>query len=502
MERVILARITDIVELHLPRQQAGFRKGKSTVDQLARLINDIEAAFQRKEKFGLVLVDLTAAYDTVWHKGLYLKLLKIIPDVKLVRFIMLLVQDRTFILETSNGDRSRKRKLRNGLPQGSVLAPILFNIYTADMPDTLSEKYLYADDAALGFTSHSFQIIESTLEEDLKSLSDYFDKWHLKISLKKTVCSVFHLANRLAKTQLKIHLNGKLLEFKEFPVYLGVTLDRSLTFSEHLRLLSLKTQSRVNLLKKLVGSKWGADFTTMRTSALALVFSTAEYASPVWSHSYHVKKLDVVINEALRLISGALGSTPTIMLPVIAGIPPADFRRQHLTLKLADKATHQGSLVPNPNNCSSIPDRINRDHFAKRARELSNKYPLSPNWIEDRWNEQWLAVNTTLHQYVTTPTSKPPGFLLQRKAWVQLNRLRTGFSKTNSYLNKIGALQTDLCVCGAHQSNEHIISTCPMLGCPNGKAGLRDLNEQTVEWLSNVIFLCILYERRRRSIVG
>lgn len=87
MERIILSRVNDIVELHLPHVQAGFRKGRSTTDQITRLVNDIESSFQRKEKFGLVLIDLSATYDTVWHRGLYLKLLRIIPDIKVIKLV-------------------------------------------------------------------------------------------------------------------------------------------------------------------------------------------------------------------------------------------------------------------------------------------------------------------------------------------------------------------------------------------------------------------------------
>ena len=75
MERIILTRINPIVEQHLPPEQAGFCKGKSTTDQVTRLANDIEESFERKEKLGLLLIDLTAAYDTIWHKGLLYKLL-------------------------------------------------------------------------------------------------------------------------------------------------------------------------------------------------------------------------------------------------------------------------------------------------------------------------------------------------------------------------------------------------------------------------------------------
>ena len=64
MERIILTRINPLVEQHLPPEQAGFREGKSTTDQVTRLVTDIEETFERKEKFGLLLIDLTAAYDT------------------------------------------------------------------------------------------------------------------------------------------------------------------------------------------------------------------------------------------------------------------------------------------------------------------------------------------------------------------------------------------------------------------------------------------------------
>ena len=281
---------------------------------MTRLVHDIECAFQRKEKFGSVFIDLTAAYDTVWHRGLYRKLLKTLPDVKLVKFIMLLIQDRTFVLETSNGQRSKRRRLRNGLPQGSVLAPTLFNIYTADMPVGECSQYTYADDTAIGFGDKAFSVVENALEKDLSLLSRYFHKWHLKLSLPKTVCSVFHLANRCANTTLNITLDGTNVRHDPNPKYLGVTLDRSLTFKPHIQQVAAKTAARVNLLKRLAGTGWGANFTTLRTSTLALAYSTAEYAAPAWSHSSHTACIDVVLNTAMRLISGALPSTPVEFL--------------------------------------------------------------------------------------------------------------------------------------------------------------------------------------------
>ena len=101
---------------------------------------------------------------------------------------------------------------------------------------------------------------------------------------------------------------------------IGVTLDRSLTFRKHLLATRKKLNTRVSLLRRLVGSGWGAGARTLRTAALALVYSTAEYCAPVWARSAHSKQLDVPINEALRVITGCLRPTPVELQPILAGI--------------------------------------------------------------------------------------------------------------------------------------------------------------------------------------
>jgi len=96
-----------------------------------------------------VFVDLTAAYDTVWHRGLTCKLLRLLPGRHTVRMIMEMVGNRSCNFTTGNSKKSRLRRLKNGLPQGSVLAPLLFNIYISDLPTIVSRKYAYADDLAI-----------------------------------------------------------------------------------------------------------------------------------------------------------------------------------------------------------------------------------------------------------------------------------------------------------------------------------------------------------------
>ena len=112
------------------------------------------------------------------------------------------------------------------------------------------------------------------------------------------------------------------------PVYLGVTLDRSLTYHDHLMKTATKVRTRNNIISRLAGSTWGAQTSTLRTAALALCFSVAEYCAPVWCRSAHVNLVDVQLNTTLRTITGTLRSTPIPWLPVLSNIVPASFRRQ------------------------------------------------------------------------------------------------------------------------------------------------------------------------------
>jgi len=95
-----------------------------------------------------VLVDLSAAYDTVWHRGLTLKLLKTIPSKQMVGFIMDMIRNHHFTVPIGS-KKSRYRILKNDVPQGLVLAPALFNVYTYDLATTVCRKYVYTDDLAL-----------------------------------------------------------------------------------------------------------------------------------------------------------------------------------------------------------------------------------------------------------------------------------------------------------------------------------------------------------------
>ena len=489
LERLLLSRLEPVIDPQLPHQQAGFRRGRSTTDQVTLLTDDIEAGFEARQKVGVVLVDLTAAYDTVWLRGLHLKLLHMIPDGHMVSFVMELLTNRSFRLRTSDGQVSRLRRLRNGVPQGSTLSPTLFNVYISDIPQTTSKQYGYADDLALLAADRNWETVETTLNHDMQVLHEYLVRWRLKLSTAKTTSTAFHLNNRDCQRQLAISVNGSALLNNNHPVYLGVTLDRSLTYRHHIEALRRKVNTRNGLLRCLAGSSWGAYTSTLRTGALALVYSAAEYASPVWCRSTHTKKLDISLNDTMRIITGCMRSTETTFLPVLVGITPSDIRRDSRVMSLTTAATeNQHHLL----HCrvSSAATNTNAQRLKSRspfsrhaARLLTEEFDPTKTW-NDRVDDGPPFVRDACPP---PSPSLPPGAVLPRKQWVRLNRLRSGTARVGETLQRWGLQESATCACGhPTQTVQHVVTDCRLFKSPGDLSALRCPDDVTLDWLSEL----------------
>jgi hypothetical protein len=161
------------------------------------------------------------------------------------------------------GDKSsRWRRLNNGLPQRSVLAPLLLSLHLSDIPSTLSNQFQYADDIALTYQHESFSDCETNLEVDLDRLNQYLYRWRLQPNPSKTKSCVFHLSTHHTNRKLDIQFAATQIQHVEHPKYLGVTLDQSLTYNTHLSKTAKKVATRLKLVRKLTGTNWEASAET------------------------------------------------------------------------------------------------------------------------------------------------------------------------------------------------------------------------------------------------
>ena len=414
----------------------------------------------------------------------------------MVRMIMELVRNRSFTLTTDDSKQSRLRRLKNSIPQGSVLAPVLFNIYTYDLPSMISRNFAYADDLALLHFFGNWKDLEGTLSQDMSTLSVYLQIWKLKLSHTKTVMAAFHLNNQEVKCELRVYNNSRFLPFCPTPTYLGVKLDRSLMFHHHLVALHKKLSSRVTLLRQLVGLGWGAGAKTLHIATLSLVYSTAEYCAPVWCRSAHTHVIDSIFNDALRIVTACQHPTPMDHLPILSGIQPAELCRLGATLSLA----HHGSLDPDHilygllsgssdtrqvrlrSRCSFVPGVRNLlDNLARLCIRPSE-------WTNHKWKTEYCENASRLRAFVPETSARPVGMGLPQVAWVKLNRLWTGVGRFHSSMHKWGLTPSSNCECGtSEQIADHVLTACPIHQAPHGAQGLTVLDDETRCWLNNTI---------------
>lgn len=459
LERLLLNRVGPNILQSVPVEQAGFRPNRSTTDQVLSLTTYIEAGYQRNLKTSVAFIDLSAAYDTVWKDGILYKFLKTIPCKTTARLLNNMLSDRKFRV-TSGFLQSKSRTLNNGLPQGSVLAPVLFSLYISDMPTTTSRKFGYADDWAIATRDPSFENTEGALSEDLARIISYFKQWRLKPNPNKTEVACFHLNNKMANRQLRVFADNQQLKHNKNPKYLGVTLDRTLSFKEHLQNTAAKLRTRNNIIHKLCGTTWGSTAATMRCSALGLVYSAAEYCAPVWLNSSYTRLIDVQLNTTMRLISGTLKSTPTQWLPLLSHIPPPELRRQSALLREFEKITDNPLLPIHEDLGDANSTRLrSRRPPVRSAHELStSNFQLKNKWKEQRNNAPYMVM-----QSMPCIEKTPPGFVLPRKTWATLNRIRTGHGNCRDSHHRWNMAPSPECDCGAaRQTVHHIVAECPL----------------------------------------
>ena len=202
---------------------------------------------------GAVFLDLSKAFDMIDHSLLQIKLTALGVRGRALAWFNNYLSGRTQSVNV-NGTYSDTVDLSLGVPQGSVLGPLLFIVFINDLPSVVyfCKIVLYADDTALFFADRNIQTIQTALQEDLNAMGEWFSLNRLLVNCDKTTVMLFGSEKHLARSQgLSLFLLGKLLELSNTVKYLGLTFVASMDWHEHINNISNKVTHRLNLLGRI-----------------------------------------------------------------------------------------------------------------------------------------------------------------------------------------------------------------------------------------------------------
>ena len=421
---------------------------------------------------GAAFVDLSAAYDTVNHRILKQKIFNTTRDSLLYRVIQNMLSSWIFYVEL-NDERSRWRKQKNGSPQGSVLSPVLFNIYINDQPIFLGTRsFIYADYLCVTAQYPSFTEVEETIEDVREEITQYYRSNSMRANPDKTQVTSFYIRNKEAKISLKVKWSNTELENMDQPKYLGVLLDRTLSYKQHIHNTKMKVATHNNLLRKLANTKWSASASTIKTTALALCYSVAEYAAPVWTRSYRTHVLDSELNTACRAVTGCLKPTNIEDLYLLVGIAPPDIRRD--VYALVDKMKQKSNVV------YSLYGQTPTESCLKyRSCFLSSVRPANLHPKVIRFNEWQRRLNTKPHSCRANLTkSLARGHTSQWTTWRCLHRLSTRVTCSKEQWKKwVYEEGYTTCDCGVSSENTRHMLECLFLAHSCSLDDLLQFNE-------------------------
>lgn len=248
LEKMILKRLLPIIEERclIPNHQFGFRQQHSTIEQVHRVANTIYKALETENYCAAAFLDVSQAFDKVWIAGLLYKLKKFLPH-NLYRLIKSYLLERHYLVKHRD-EHTSLFPINSGVPQGSVLGPILYILHTADLPTMKNTvTATFADDTTLLAIHQNPTIASEMLQRHLDEIQKWLKKWRIKVNETKSAQVTFAMGK---KTCPPVYLNKKQLPQEDDAKYLGIHLDKRLTWGKHI------LTKRKQLGRKLTKYSW------------------------------------------------------------------------------------------------------------------------------------------------------------------------------------------------------------------------------------------------------
>ena len=460
----------------LNEKNSGFRQGDSTINQLVYITDKLYKAMDSKQEVRMVFLDAAKAFDKVWHKGLLFKLKQLGVDDHVASWFSDYLNNRKQRV-VINGVASSWASLEAGVPQGSILGPLLFLVYVHDITDGINADInLFADDTSIFEVVADSVTAAKSLNSDLSRLQQWANQLLVHFNPDKTEVLTVS-AKKCKGTHPPLYLSGTQLKEVQSHKHLGITLTNDLSWSNHISSVVTKASQRLAIMKRL---KYTLHRSTLERLYKTIVRPILEYGCVLFdgctqSDSQLIKSIQY---QAARICSGALWNTNKESLLSEMGWDTLYSRRQYFKILVLYKMYHglvppylsdiPLSLVSNVQSYS-----LRNAHHIRPPKTRTSRYARSflPATI-DVWNSlpreltsidnfPQFKVALATHLFIT----KSPIYWKfgERHASIYHTRLRLGHSSLNSDLCRHGLVDAPKCACGSHKEDVgHYFLTCPI----------------------------------------
>jgi hypothetical protein len=459
--------------------QSGFLPGVSTVTQLIEIYDQFCRAVSQGKDIRVVFLDISKAFDRVWHAGLLYKLKQHGIKGKLLAWLMDYLKDRQQRV-IINGVASPWGNIEAGVPQGSVLGPLLFLIFINDLTHVIKncKIRLFADDTCLFIEVDNHIDAGQKNNEDLVKIQDWSTKWLVNFSPQKTKEMV--ITNKDPQQFPDLTLNNHPIQRVDCHKHLGLTLSKDLSWKKHAYNIGKKAYNALGILRPL---KMRIDRKTLEIMYKSFVRPILEYADVIWhipADNRHVLDiLEKVQQEAARIITGATKRCPTVPLYREAGLETLasrrDFHRAFMMFKIENgqAPTYLQDLIPAPVQARTRYNLRNRNQlqvpFARLETYSQSFFPAAAR--------QWNSLSTNIKDSDTKfkfksrylkefprPLSNKTYYSGNRMINIHHARLRIGCSMLNNDLfYNLHVIDNPNCLCilAVPETYEHYFFVCP-----------------------------------------
>ena len=452
--------------------QSGFMPNDSTVNQLVYIYNKFCQALDDGLEIRVIFFYISKAFDKVWHRGLLLKLQKAGLHGNLLSWFSNYLSERQQRVVLP-GAQSELGAITAGVPQGSILGPLLFLVYINDIVTDISNNInLFADDTSL-FVVVNNDDDSLSLQADIDKISSWASAWLVNFNpLKSETLTISRKRNQLPMPDFT--MSNVSIPKVDFHKHLGVCISNSGNWHDHIEYISKKAWERINIMRRL---KFTLDRKSLEVIYFSFVRPLLEYADAVWDNCLTADKqtLDKVQYEAARIVSGCtkLVSINSLLLEV-GWDSLANRRRKHkliLFFKMVNGLSppYLNSLVPDIVGNQSRYSLRNSDNLSNIAtRTLLYQNSFLPSVIKE-WNQLPIEVRTSPSVSVfksrldhDKPKSNPLFSYGVRRYQILHTRIRNNCSALKQHLFSKNVVDSPFCSCGHIESSTHYFLECTL----------------------------------------